>query len=58
MGPLLYGTGVNVTVFSYLDKIDFGFMMCRERIRDGWFLAEGIPLALEELSKAAAAMES
>jgi WS/DGAT/MGAT family acyltransferase len=57
MGPLLYGTGVNVTVFSYLDKIDFGFMMCRERVRDGWFLAEGIPLALEELSKAAAEME-
>ncbi|MCX7619777.1 MAG: wax ester/triacylglycerol synthase family O-acyltransferase [Acidimicrobiales bacterium] len=57
MGPLLYGTGVNVTVFSYLDKIDFGFMMCRELIRDGWYLAEGVPLALEELAKAAAEME-
>ena len=30
MGPLLYGTGVNVTVFSYRDHIDFGFMVCRE----------------------------
>jgi len=54
MGPLLYGTGVNVTVFSYRDRVDFGFMVCREAVPDPWFLAEGIPLALEELKQAAA----
>jgi WS/DGAT/MGAT family acyltransferase len=54
MGPLLYGTGVNVTVFSYRDRVDFGFMVCREAVPDPWFLAEGIPIALEELREAAA----
>jgi len=54
MGPLLYGGGLNITVLSYLDNIDFGFMACRETVRDPWFIAEGIALALEELEKAAA----
>jgi WS/DGAT/MGAT family acyltransferase len=53
MGPLLYGTGVNVTVFSYRDRVDFGFMVCREVVPDPWFLAEGIPLAMDELKQAA-----
>jgi diacylglycerol O-acyltransferase / wax synthase len=53
MGPLLYGTGVNVTVFSYRDRVDFGFMVCREAVPDPWFLAEGVPMALEELKAAA-----
>ncbi len=55
MGPLLYGTGVNITVFSYTGTIDFGFMVCRELVRDHWSLAEGIPLALDELLTAARA---
>jgi WS/DGAT/MGAT family acyltransferase len=54
MGPLLYGTGVNVTVFSYRDRVDFGFMVCREAVPDPWFLAEGIPIAMDELKQAAA----
>lgn len=58
MGPLLYGTGINVTVFSYLDKIDFGFMVCREVVPNPWFLAEGVQLALDELLEAARAVES
>ena len=53
MGPLLYGTGVNVTVFSYIDKIDFGFMVCRDLVPDPWFLAEGVQAALDELVLAA-----
>ncbi|MFN8036317.1 MAG: wax ester/triacylglycerol synthase family O-acyltransferase [Acidimicrobiia bacterium] len=54
MGPLLYGGGLNITVLSYLRNMDFGFMACREAVRDPWFIAEGIPLALDELEKAAA----
>ncbi len=53
MGPLLYGTGINVTVFSYLDKIDFGFMVCRDVVPNPWFIAEGVQLALDELVAAA-----
>ncbi len=52
MGPLIYGTGVNVTVFSYRDSIDFGFMTCRD-IADGWAIAEGIEIAMDELRLAA-----
>lgn len=53
MGPLLYGTGVNVTVFSYCDHVDFGFMVCRDLVPDPWFMAEGITLAFDELKAAA-----
>jgi diacylglycerol O-acyltransferase len=55
MGPLLYGTGVNITVFSYTGRIDFGFMVCPELVPDHWSLAEGIPIALDELLTAARA---
>lgn len=57
MGPLLYGTGVNVTVFSYRDSIDFGFMVCREVVTDPWSLAHGIDEALAELAKLADEVE-
>jgi hypothetical protein len=57
MGPLLYGTGVNVTVFSYRDSIDFGFMVCREVVTDPWSLAKGIDEALAELVKGADEVE-
>ena len=55
MGPLLYGTGINITVFSYAGSIDFGFMVCRELVDDHWTLPEGIPIALDELLTAARA---
>jgi diacylglycerol O-acyltransferase / wax synthase len=56
MGPLLFGTGINITVFSYVDRIDFGFMVCREVVPDPWAIADGIPIALAELTKAAEAL--
>ena len=58
MGPLLYGTGINITVFSYDGSIDFGFMVCRELVEDHWSLPEGIPLALAELLDAARSRQS
>jgi diacylglycerol O-acyltransferase / wax synthase len=56
MGPLLFGTGLNITVFSYRDSIDFGFMVCRDVIDDPWPLADGVPVAMQELVKAAEAV--
>jgi diacylglycerol O-acyltransferase / wax synthase len=53
MGPLLYGTGVNVTVFSYRDRIDFGFMVDRRAVPHPWLLAEGIEASFDELKLAA-----
>lgn len=53
MGPLLYGGALNVSVISYLDSMDFGFLSCRTTVPDVWTIAEGIPLALKELMDAA-----
>jgi diacylglycerol O-acyltransferase / wax synthase len=58
MGPLLYGGGLNITVISYIDNLEFGFLACRELVPDLWSLADGIELALEELEKEAAALTS
>jgi WS/DGAT/MGAT family acyltransferase len=55
MGPLLYGTGINVTVFSYLEHVDFGFMVCRDVVPDPWFIADSVQPALDELLEAATA---
>jgi diacylglycerol O-acyltransferase len=53
MGPLLYGTGVNVTVFSYRDNVDFGFLVCRDSVPEPWSLAAGIRAGMLELATAA-----
>jgi WS/DGAT/MGAT family acyltransferase len=50
---IMPGMGLNVTVVSYLDRVDFGFTVDPELVEDPWFLAEGVPLALEELKAAA-----
>jgi diacylglycerol O-acyltransferase / wax synthase len=57
MGPLLYGGGLNITVLSYIDSLEFGFLACRELVPDVWSMADGIEQALQELEKAAAALE-
>jgi hypothetical protein len=53
MGPLILGGGLNVTVLSYQDRLDFGFLTCPETAPDTDFIAAGVPLALEELEGAA-----
>lgn len=53
MGPLLMGMSLNITVFSYRDHVDFGFMVCPESIPDPFVLADGIEPALAELEAAA-----
>ncbi len=53
IGPLLDGGGLNVTVLSYLDQIDFGFVVCPEIVEDPWKLADATSAAFTELEKAA-----
>lgn len=53
MGPLILGSGLNVTVISYCGSLDFGFLTCPETVPETDFIAEGVPLALEELERAA-----
>ncbi len=53
MSLILPGMGLNITVVSYVDRVDFGVTVDPELVPDPWFLADGIPLALEELKEAA-----
>jgi diacylglycerol O-acyltransferase len=55
VGPVLEGIGLNITVWSYLDKLEFGMVACREAMPDLWNLADAMNDALEDLKKAAAA---
>jgi len=51
-GPLMAGMGLNVTVMSYLDSLDFGFQVDPNLIPDPWEMAAAIPRAYEELEAA------
>jgi WS/DGAT/MGAT family acyltransferase len=52
MGPVMEGAGLNITVLSYMDSIDVGFMVCRELVPDVWKLADLVEEAMAELLKA------
>jgi hypothetical protein len=51
LGPIFDGLGLNLTVMSYLDHVDFGFIACRELMPDADDLAARVPDALAELVK-------
>ena len=48
------GQGLNMTVQSYLDNLDFGFIACRELVPDLWDLCTHLDEAMDELLKATA----
>ncbi|HKA14459.1 MAG TPA: WSD1 family O-acyltransferase, partial [Myxococcota bacterium] len=47
------GQGMNITVTSYRDHLDFGLIACRELVPDIWRFKELFAESLEELVKAA-----
>jgi len=53
IGPIFDGGGLNMTVMSYLDSLDFGLNACPELIPDIDLIAEGLSVALADLKKAA-----
>ncbi len=53
IGPLFDGGGLNITVLSYLDHIDFGFVVCPEIVEDPWELADAATEAFAELERTA-----
>jgi WS/DGAT/MGAT family acyltransferase len=53
LGPIFDDCGLNLTVISYLDHVDFGFIACRELIPDLEELAAAVPEALAEIVKSA-----
>jgi diacylglycerol O-acyltransferase len=52
VGPIMDGGGLNMTVMSYLDQLDFGLQACPDVLPDIWSLADALPAALDELVKA------
>jgi diacylglycerol O-acyltransferase len=49
MGPIMEGAGLNITVMSYRDRVDLGFMVCRELVPDVWDMAAHVDEAMAEL---------
>jgi WS/DGAT/MGAT family acyltransferase len=47
------GQGLNITVTSYRDHLDFGLIACRELVPDVWRFKDLFAESLEELVKAA-----
>ena len=52
MGPVMEGAGLNITVLSYMDHVDIGFMACRELVPDVWSLTDHVAAAMDELLEA------
>jgi WS/DGAT C-terminal domain len=50
MGPIFDGNGLNMTVMSYRDQLDFGLQGCPSLLGDPWVLAGHLEAALEELA--------
>jgi len=50
MGPVLEGAGLNITVLSYLDSVDIGFIASPNLVPDLWALADGIGPAFAGLT--------
>ena len=53
---VLDGLGLNITVFSYRDKLEFGIVGDRELIDDPWPILEALGDALAELRELAQAV--
>jgi diacylglycerol O-acyltransferase / wax synthase len=52
VSTILDGQGLNVTVQSYLDTLDFGLVSCRELVPDLWDMLDAILDDLVALGKA------
>ncbi len=53
IGPVLEGAGLNVTVMSYLDSVDFSLIVDATLMPDVWDLASYVDKAFRELYEAA-----
>jgi diacylglycerol O-acyltransferase / wax synthase len=49
VSAIVDGVGLNITVLSYRDRLDFGIVADREQVDDVWSLMAGMSVALAEL---------
>ena len=48
-GPVFEGSGLNVTVFSWGERVGFGIIACADLVPNVWDIVDALPAALEEL---------
>jgi WS/DGAT/MGAT family acyltransferase len=53
LGPIMEGSGLNITVLSNMGNVDFGALACREMVPDLWDIADGFAEAVSTLRKLA-----
>jgi diacylglycerol O-acyltransferase len=58
VGPLADGIGLNVTVWSYVSKLNFSLLACTDLLPDVHVLASYFPDALADLDVEPPAAES
>ena len=52
MSVVVDGVGLNITVMSYRDHLDFGIVADREQVDDAWAMLDGLRVALAEFETA------
>jgi WS/DGAT/MGAT family acyltransferase len=57
MGPIMDGCALNITVLSYRDHIDIGFLVDADLVPDPWELAAQVEPAFEEILKLGEAVD-
>ncbi len=57
MGPIMDGAGLNITVLSYRDHIDIGFLADADLVPDIWEVADQVGPAFDELRQLAGATD-
>ncbi len=57
MGPIMDGAGLNITVMSYRDSVDIGFLGCTDLVPDIWDLADAVGQAFAEIKTAAGTID-
>ena len=57
MGPIIDGAGLNITVLSYRDHVDIGFLADRDLVPDVWDLAALVQPAFDELKELAGSVD-
>jgi WS/DGAT/MGAT family acyltransferase len=51
IGPLAEGSGLNITAYSYLDKMEVGLLSCPRLVQDPDLLVESIIAELDEVER-------
>ncbi|MGI9289517.1 MAG: WS/DGAT domain-containing protein, partial [Pseudomonadales bacterium] len=53
VGPLMEGNGLNITVWSYVDQLNYSIISCKKMVPDPYRIAQGIDAELVALQAAA-----